>query len=550
MSTPTTFLPDGVNTCEERVAWARDRRDQSLAKVEPKLEGIPSELPQNSQGLAQVVLTPREIEITEKYSVTELLALLKGRKISVEEVTRAFLRRAALAQAATNCLTELLWDQAIARAKELDSLPEPKGMLFGLPISTKEHHGMVGPNVTTHASFVAWIGKPHGSNLLYDTLWEQGCVFYARTTQPQWIMQLETDSVVYGRTVHPSNNKLSPGGSSGGEGAMLGMRASILGVGGDIGGSIRCPAAHVGVYGFKPTLKRISVMGARAMMVGKETLVSTPGPMSVERDALELFMQAAVSTKPWLIDPSLTPLPWTPHQFSKPLKVAVMWWDGVVQPHPPMTRALKEVADACRKAGMEVVDWDAVPLDHAKGWEIITGLFFPDGGEEAIKRAEEVGEPILPLTRLVVHDQPNMKHLTQHELWDLCRRRDEYRVEYARAWREATAADGREIDVILCPPNFGAATPHNQSRYWGYTSHWNVLDWPGAVFPVTHVSIEKDPIDTSYVPKNEEDKFVYEMYKPEVFVDMPVSLQVVARRNEDEKVLAALKLIEQAMGRP
>jgi Asp-tRNA(Asn)/Glu-tRNA(Gln) amidotransferase A subunit family amidase len=121
-----------------------------------------------------------------------------------------------------------MWDEAIARAKYLDSLPEPKGELFGLPISTKEHQGMVGENVTTSASYVAWIGKKHGSNVLYDTFWSEGCVFYARTTQPQAIMHLETESIVYGRTVNPYNRNLTPGGSSGGESALLGMRGSIL----------------------------------------------------------------------------------------------------------------------------------------------------------------------------------------------------------------------------------------------------------------------------------------------------------------------------------
>lgn len=85
---------------EATVASARAKRDESLAKVDPKLEGIPDELPLNSQGLPKAILTEREIEITENYSVTELLSLLRERKIKVEEVTRAFLRRAALAQAA------------------------------------------------------------------------------------------------------------------------------------------------------------------------------------------------------------------------------------------------------------------------------------------------------------------------------------------------------------------------------------------------------------------------------------------------------------------
>ena len=122
----------------------------------------------------------------------------------------------------------MLWDQAIARAKQLDALPEPKGAFFGLPISTKEHHGMVGENVVTNASFVTYVGKSHGSNVLYDALYSEGCVFFARTTQPQTIMHLETQSNVYGRTVNPYNRNLTPGGSSGGESALIGMRGSIL----------------------------------------------------------------------------------------------------------------------------------------------------------------------------------------------------------------------------------------------------------------------------------------------------------------------------------
>lgn len=87
---------------------------------------------------------------------------------------------------------------------------------------------MVGDNVTTSASYVSWAGKAHGSNLLYDILYAEGCVFYARTTQPQTVMHLETESNVYGLTVNPYNRNLTPGGSSGGEAAMLGMRGSIL----------------------------------------------------------------------------------------------------------------------------------------------------------------------------------------------------------------------------------------------------------------------------------------------------------------------------------
>lgn len=156
-------------------------------------------------------------------------------------------------------------------------------------------------------------------------------------------------------------------------------------------------------------------------MVGKEAITSTPGPMAVDREALEIFMKAALASKPWRIDPSLSTREWTPYKFNKPLKIAIQWWDGVVQPHPPLTRAMKEVAEACSKAGMEVVDWDCTALDHKKCWDILSAMYWPDGGEEALGLLKAGGEPILPLTKFIIHEQPTVKNHTQHELWEVRR---------------------------------------------------------------------------------------------------------------------------------
>jgi len=284
-------------------------------------------------------------------------------------------------------------------------------------------------------------------------------------------------------------------------------------------------------------------------MIGKETILSTLGPMAADRPTLELFMTVVLDAKPWRVYPALTAKKWTPYQFSKPLKVAVQWWDGVVMPHPPMLRALREVSEACKAAGMEVVEWDCGTLDHRKGWDITSALYWTDGGEEVLGLLEEAGEPVLPLTKFIIHEQPTVKNLNMHELWQLCAQRESYREAYARHWTNTGKEDGRDVDVILCPPSFGAATPHDQSRYWGYTSHWNLLDYPGVVFPVTTVDPVKDQKDTNYVPKNAEDQFVYDLYSPETFKDAPVSLQIIGRRYYDEKVIAALAEIERAMGR-
>jgi amidase len=127
----------------------------------------------------------------------------------------------------TNCITELLPERAIERARYLDSLPEPAGPFHGLPISIKEHHGMEG--CTTNGSYAAWVGRPQqGRCTTNDILFKAGAVFYARTTQPQAVMHLETSTNLYGVTTNPWNTDLTPGGSSGGESALVAMRGSIL----------------------------------------------------------------------------------------------------------------------------------------------------------------------------------------------------------------------------------------------------------------------------------------------------------------------------------
>lgn len=88
-----------------------------------------------------------------------------------------------------------------------------------------------------NAGFIAWWDNVATEDaLLLQILARAGAVFYARTTEPQTLMHLETASNYYGATVNPFNRLLTSGGSSGGEGALLGLRGSCLGIGSDIGG--------------------------------------------------------------------------------------------------------------------------------------------------------------------------------------------------------------------------------------------------------------------------------------------------------------------------
>jgi amidase len=133
--TPPVTPFKGKTSWQDLAKSARDYRDATLSKVSPPLETFPDPLPLSSQDLPKQMLTAREYELTQNYDALALLEMLRSKKVSSEELTKAFLRRAALAQYAVNCVTELMWDEAVERAKYLDSLPEPVGPLHGLPIS-------------------------------------------------------------------------------------------------------------------------------------------------------------------------------------------------------------------------------------------------------------------------------------------------------------------------------------------------------------------------------------------------------------------------------
>jgi amidase len=224
-------------------------------------------------------------------------------------------------------------------------------------------------------------------------------------------------------------------------------------------------------------------------------------------------MKAVLDAKPWLTEPALIPLPWDSSftiSSDKPLKIAVIWNDGVVKPHPPVLRALREVVSRLKEVkNVEIVDWK--PHLHDEAWAIISSLYFTDGGSEDEEVMAESGEPMLPLTKWIIKDNPCVKKLGMGEFQYWQEEREAYRKEYARVWNDtATGRNGEGglegvVDVIICPVGPGVAPVHGTARYWGYTSQWNLLDYPAVVFPVVKVDKSVDLVEEGYKPTNGKD---------------------------------------------
>lgn len=285
---------------------------------------------------------------------------------------------------------------------------------------------------------------------------------------------------------------------------------------------VRSPAANNGLYGFRPSTYRLPTGGLFLEMAGNEQIVCVVGPLSTSIGGIKLFMKSLIDEQPWLHEPSLVPLPWrdTERHIPQKVKVGVLWDDGVVKPHPPITRVLQEtVAKLSASAAIEVVEWK--PYKHDYAWQLIASLYFCDGGDGEKSCVDASGEPWRPLSRFILHDNPFCQRRSVEDIWNLTKQRDEYRSEYTELWNQtATSVDGLgkpsgTVDVILCPVGPGAAPPLNCARYWGYTSQWNLLDYPALVFPGGHVDQILDGKEESYLPRNEQDAYNHGLCKYE-----------------------------------
>ncbi|KAG2159900.1 general amidase [Suillus bovinus] len=508
------------------------------------------------------LLNAREIEITNTL-VDVLLKKLASAEWSAVEVTTAFSKRAIVAHQLVNCLTEIFIDRALARAAELDDYLKNTGKvvgpLHGLPISLKDQLCIKG--LETTMGYVSWIGQYADKNaVLVDILIECGAVPFVRTNIPQTLMWTESFNNVFGRTTNPYNVSLTPGGSSGGEGALIALKGSPLGVGSDIGGSIRIPSAFCGIYGLRPSYGRVPYCGARNSLEGEDSILSVFGPMTNSPCGLKVFMKAVVNSKPWLQDPLAVRKKWdedeyelADHGSGKNLCFAVMWDDGVVIPHPPIRRSLEITKAALQKAGHKVVDWK--PIKHRLLGEVARDIWNAGSAEDYMITTSSTGEPVISTMELddahatAASFRPQNSGITAYQLWQVQKLRQNIRKEYIDHWN-ATASEtgtGRAVDAIICPAAPFAATPHGKNRDANYTTVWNALDYPAAIFPVTTVDPTLDGKKPPHSFYDDFDKDIYEMYDPEKFKNAPVSLQLVGRTLEEEAVIKMTEIVDAAL---
>ncbi|BFZ62251.1 hypothetical protein YB2330_003338 [Saitoella coloradoensis] len=533
-------------------------RDEKLAEQHAILEAYhlqPSSLPSSVvTGEERIkflnecgTLTAREIEITS-WPASNLLQSLREGTATCVEVTTAYIKRATTAHQLTNCLTEPLFSSALSCAAELDAQPpSSRGALHGLPISLKDQFNVAGVDTT-----LGYISRCHApaskseQSVLVSILQEAGAIPIAKTNLPQSILWCETQNPIFGITTHPLNPAYTPGGSTGGEAALLAHSASQLGWGTDIGGSIRIPAALCGLWGLKPSSTRLPYSGVPVSQEGQPAIPSVVGPLTREMGMLEVGMRAVLGGKPWERDPGVAPIPWRYEEvksayIGRKVKIGVMGTDHIVTSLPPVQRAFEDLVQKLKgmPENYELVEW---PADgHAECLALMDRFYTVDGGEEIRRSVTKGGEPFLAhVERLVNRGQA----VSVLEYWEMNTEKIKLQKAHLDLWNAAG------LDFVLCPVMPHPAVPHERTKWVGYTKIWNFLDLPAVVFPVDKVT--KEDVEKEYVPQQGNDmedmlKATWEEFGKEM-AGMPVGLQLVGRRLREEDVLVGLERVVEDCG--
>ncbi|KAG7821375.1 hypothetical protein KL909_004262 [Ogataea angusta] len=363
--------------------------------------------------------------------------------------------------------------------------------------------------------YCALFGRPAAKNaVLADFLLAQGAVFYVKTTVPIAMMCTETESNLMGYTYNGVNVTMSSGGSSGGEGALIGAGGAVLGFGTDIGGSIRIPSAAQGLYALKPSTGRVSYMGVSNSYAWQELVPSAIGPMGTSLEDVHQVFRLIVEAGLWNTDPKVQAIPYRP--FDGEVRFGFWTDDGVRTPQKAILRCLSAVEEKLHTAKYETkkINFHLQP----KLLDTIGKVFGADAYQEIATTLAQTGEPDIDMVRDLVVKEGIDKPLDVTQWWQVSREVYECKQEFYAAWKNWG------IDVLVCPIWWTAGCKPHTSSMPRYTAPFNIADCACVVVPVGSVDSARDG-DADW------DK-------------MPVCVQIVARRSEEEKALYAAGIVD------
>lgn len=449
-------------------------------------------------------------ELTSQ-SASALVQLISTRSISPVEVAEAHLAAIDQLNPKLNAIVTVAPD-VIQRAREAEAAVmrgEALGPLHGLPVTIKDTIATAGLRTTSgslmRADFVPATDAPAVRRLK-----DAGAIVLGKTNAAELAMEYTAENRVFGRTNHPQDASLTPGGSSGGEAAAIASCMSPCGLGSDLAGSIRIPAHFCGIVGMKPTVGKVPGAGQFPPNTGPYGLGSSIGPMARRVADLDLLFKVLSAGSTLKVE------------TNQLAGQRVAWYtDDSVTPVTNETRlAVESAARALSAAGFSITE--RRPPGVERGHDLWLKLFSRASVVQlrnVYQDNEEKGGDFVRwrLSRAVAEEPAT---LDEYLGWWM--ERDKLRNELVE-WM-------RDRPLLIAPVGATPAFPHGTHkltvegqtfstfRAFSYSQTFNVLNLPSVAIPAGH-SAE----------------------------GLPIGVQIVGRPFAEREVLAAAAIIEEAL---
>ncbi len=453
-------------------------------------------------------------------SAVELLALLRGSKISPLELANEYIAQIERLNPRLNALVDFDAERVREQARTAEHSSEPRGPLYGLPITVKASISVAGHRCEL-GSLINRGNVPAEDAVVVARARQAGAIVLGITNTPEFLMAYESDNRLYGRVNNPWNLDYTPGGSSGGESAAIAAGLSAAGFGSDSGGSVRVPAHFTGTCSLKPTPGRFPSRGHVPGCVGPFSILGAIGPMARTLDDILLLFNVLGGQDP--VDPISPPIPHGQISLADARRLRVGYFedDGLVPVTPETRQAVQDAVRVLQEQGFDVRPFRPKGLEQARKlwWTFFVrcgAMFFAP----TVRGHEEQLSPIFREFLQIAHAEPP---LTAEELLN--------------AWAECDVTRGKLLEqmqdcpVLLCPVCSIPAFRHGERKWkidgqeveyldvMRYTQWFNLLAAPAAVAPVGR-SLE----------------------------GLPIGVQIVARPFEDGTALAVAAVIDREFG--
>jgi amidase len=446
----------------------------------------------------------------------ELAGKIAGKEVSSREVLDAHLARVDVVNGHLNAVVRILADEARAAADAADAAVaagRPLGPLHGVPCTVKENIDLAGTPTTQGVKMFADAIAPSDAPSV-ERMRAAGAIPFARTNLPDFGLRVHTDSELHGLTRNPWNPNVTAGGSSGGEGSAIASGMSPIGLGNDIGGSLRNPAHCCGIASLKPTTGLVpmaSVIPPEDMDLASQ-LMLVEGPMA--RQVADVRVGLEILAGQHWRDPRSVTAALTDSQPGERLKIAILADPPGGATDAGIAAAITTVGDRLSDAGHDVVEvtppdyerliemWTAILIADVRSQrELLASVMGPDG-QAIIANFDALAPPTVLPDLLFLHSE-------------------RYRI--MRAW----SAFFQEHPVLLTPTWAQPAFAH------GADIDPDGVDLVDTIRPVTHANVLGIP--SAITPAGVSD-------------GLPVGVQVMGDRFTDLRCLTVAAEIESLVG--